>query len=177
MKPVEHTSERMILEDRSFGARHWGIFVMVLSGGGFIALQQAGSDVPVPAYIMLAGFFIAGSFAAVFMKRKPRNVLDKKRDRGVVEYPVRFATRIDTEEFRLSEVESIVAAPPSLMEAALARTSNLGSSTSSSMLGFAYRLKDGKSVFGGEYTNAIKQMKEVIEQIGKYLSVPIEEGE
>ena len=175
MKVIRRTESELVIGDRSLGARHWGIFMLLLAGGGFTAITLTDGSLPPLPRFMLIGAALLGLFAALFMGKQLTHRLDKVTGVLKVEHPVRFDTSLNIEEYRLSDILAVSRTRQNSFAQALTNSSDShGGSLSYRSSGFSYRLKEGGEVESGFYSSEPDKINSVIQVLSEFLDVPIE---
>jgi hypothetical protein len=95
--------------------------------------------------------------------------IDKSSDRFRIDYPARFGTDIETREFKLSELKSIV-----LKGAIMPSGTNLDVQRGPQrMKGFDFELESGEMVHCGIYSTSRKEIFDIIQKITQFKKVPV----
>ncbi len=145
MKVLKRTESKLIIGERGITTRHWGLFILILSGGGFTAITLTGDSLPLGPGIMLIVAFCLGLFAAIFMGKVLTHRLEKITGTVRVEYPELFNTRLSVEEFRISDVKAIKKEKQDALQQMLTRSTDLpGGKMGYAAVGFSYVLSRGK---------------------------------
>jgi len=175
VKVLKRTESELVIGDRSLGARHWGIFMLILAGGGFLAITFTGGVLPSLPRVMLIGAAFLGLFAALFMGKQLTHRLDKVTGVLKVEHPVRFDTSLNIEEYRLSDIRAVSRTRQNSFVQALANSSDThGGSHSYRSSGFSYIFKDEREVESGIFSSESEKIDAVIQALSEFLDVPIE---
>jgi len=179
MKVLRRSESLLIIGERGITTRHWGIFMFLIGGGGFTALTIAGEDFSGIPLVMLIVAGTLGLVAAIFMGKVLRHKLDKITGILRLEHPINLNTKLDVEEYRISDIKSICPTKQSdnqsVLQMALTNSSDMpGGSIAYNGTGFSYILKDGKAVEAGIYSSITKEIDDIVIALSEFLSVPIE---
>ena len=82
-------------------------------------------------------------------------------------------TRLNVEEFRISDVRAIKRESPPVVQQLITSTS-LSGGRILSQTGFSYVLKSGKMVEGGIFSSVTKEIEEIISVLCEFMDVPVE---
>lgn len=173
MKVLKRTESNLVIGERGLDARHLGILFFLIGGGGFTALTIDGDDLSIGISIALIVMACLGLFAAVFMGKRLTHRLEKTTGTVRVEYPEAMNTRLNVEEFRISDVREIKRESPPVVQQLITSTS-LSGGRILSQTGFSYVLKSGKIVEGGIFSSVTKEMEEIISVLCEFMDVPVE---
>jgi len=175
VKILKKTESELIIGERGLGGRHWGLFILLLAGGGFTAITLTGGDFPPGPRIGLLVASVLGFLAAVFMGKNLTHRLDKTTGLLRVEYPVALDTKLEIADYRISDIKSIKKTKMNSWQQAMTSSSDLPSGRISyASQGFSYILKDGKAVESGIFSSEIEKVGKVIKTLSEFLSVPVE---
>jgi hypothetical protein len=139
--------------------------------GAVTTVTLSGKALPRPAVALLAVLGTAGLLTAVFSGKRLRYRFDLSRDTAVIEYPKLMNTRLDTEEFRISDLKELEAYRMGLLQEALTRSDTWPSLQYHPALGFV--LEDGRTLHSGIYSTDQKEIGRVLAEISAFFDVPI----
>ncbi len=174
MKVLKRTESEMVIGERGLGARHWGFFMMLLTGGGYMAITLTGGDFPLGPRIGMLVAAGLGLSAAVFMGKNLTHRLDKTSGLLRVEHPINMDTKLEIADYRISDIQSIKMTKQNSWQQALTNTSDLpGGKVSYASAGFSYVLKDGTEIESGIFTSETEKMGKVIQALSEFISVKV----
>jgi len=171
MKVIKHTEQELVLRENILMTRLLGLFFVLISTAGGIVISLDYRESYQPAVVLCIIFFVIGCFVLFFLTARLGYHIDKRADRVQINYPVRFGTRIETREFKLSELKSIQ------IKAAIGASSSDGAKRGPQrMQGFDFELNSGELVYCGISSTSAKEINEIIEKILEYKKVPVVES-
>lgn len=174
MKVLKRSESLLVIGERGLDTRHWGIFMFILAGGGYTALYLDGDVLPLGMHIGMIGAAVLGLLVAIFTGKRLTHRLDKTTGYLRVEHPVRINTKLQIEDYRLSDISAVKATKQDLMSQALLNSSDLPGGRLPSSSGFSYVLKDGKEVESGIFTSETEKIDLVIQAVSEFLQVPVQ---
>lgn len=175
MKVLKQTESELIIGERGITTRHWGIFMFLLGGGGFTAITLTGEELSGIPLVMLIVAAILGLTAAIFMGKVLTHRLDRITGIVRLEYPARLNSKLEIEEFLISDIKSIATSKQSTLQQMLTNTTDRpGGGVAYSSSGFSYVLKDERIIESGIYSSVKEEITKITGVLSEFLQVPIE---
>lgn len=168
MKLIKLTNRELIFQENILMTRLLGLFFVVISSLALITIMQKYNEKLLTPVIVCGIFLLIGCVVLFVLTARLAYRFDKATDQVEIDYPVRFATAIETKRFRLSSLASIQ------VKGAITSSSNeSGYHGPRAMKGFDFVLDSGEEVHCGIYSTDYKEIDQIIKTIIDFHPVPV----
>ncbi len=169
MKIIEESHNKLIIRDKDFFTKLWGVMAILFSTAGLYLIFNDYNPNLKPAVFVCIVFLVVGLFVLLFVNKNLTYKIDKVTNKVEIYYPVKFATTFEKVGIRIEDIKYLV-----LKKA-------IGSSSSNSKVhkstGFDFFLKSGRKIHGGIYSTDHKKIKKLIDKISTYIGVEVLESD